>query len=287
MWVNSEQLKDLKIIDKHIKNSFKDLNVSEFKKLLVNLFMKTGYQIELIPDNNIDIIASNRNNRISIKIMKNDDSHLVTDEELEELLASNSIKKHNSNVTILITTSDFTKEAYKLAKKNSIETWNKEKIFQKIEESIFATMLINRKVSSEEEFKFYNDKNTGSSARDLKEFIEILDKVGPDVLKHHIQSGEFEIWIKDKFQYNSLATTLSFKSGKGDTDSREYIILSKGGKVLKGVVLNRVRETIFHDYCEIFSFRFIPHPSRNHWSNILEGKIWYPSPNLENSSFDD
>ena len=283
MWVNLEQIKDLETIDKHISNGFKDLIFSDFKNLLFNLFLKTGYNIELSSDN-IDFIASERRNVILIKIVKNDQDQL-TYEELEEFLASDSIKKYNSNKIIFITISDFTEEIYKLAKNSSIEIWNKEKLGQKIEESVFATMLINRKVPDNEEFKFY-DKNTGYSAVDLREFIEILDIVEPDVLKHHIQSGEFEKWIRDQFQYNSLATTLSFRSGRDDTNSREYIILSKGGKVLRGVVINRVRETIFHDYCEIFGFRFIPNPSRNSWSNILEGKIWYPSPNLENISFE-
>jgi len=73
-------------------------------------------------DHGVDIIAKKNGNTIAVQVKKWAPHNLVGAKEVQMLLGS--MFRHKADKCILMTTSDFTEQAYEQAKDSPIELWN-------------------------------------------------------------------------------------------------------------------------------------------------------------------
>jgi HJR/Mrr/RecB family endonuclease len=123
-WGTPLQVEEWKRIDIGLHNRFADYSPREFEKLVAKLFTAMGYEVRLGPyvgDYGADIIACKDNRRVLIQCKKYARGHLVGNREVRDALGAVWSK---ADKAILVTTSDFTEQAYEQAKGAPIELWN-------------------------------------------------------------------------------------------------------------------------------------------------------------------
>lgn len=102
-------------------NSFSKLSGSDFENLLYHLYVAMGYSVQLIGktgDQGGDLIATKNQERILIQAKCYKDWN-VGNSAVQEAAAAK--KHHDCNKAMVITTSNFTREAMELAKTNYVE----------------------------------------------------------------------------------------------------------------------------------------------------------------------
>jgi len=98
-----------------------DLSGTEFEKLLYRLFEKLGYVVEHTGhtgDQGGDLIIQRGQDRIVVQAKAYKEWHVGNDAVQQVVAAKNF---YNCNSAIVITTNDFTKEAFELAKSNNVK----------------------------------------------------------------------------------------------------------------------------------------------------------------------
>ena len=123
-WGTMQQVTEWERIDTALRNNFADYSPREFEKFIARLFKKMGYEVRLGPyvgDYGVDIIAQKDDRRILIQVKKYARGHLVGNREVRDALGAIWGK---ADKAIIITTSDFTEQAYEQAKDAPIELWN-------------------------------------------------------------------------------------------------------------------------------------------------------------------
>ena len=112
------------------KEAFMKMDPYEFEIFVSHLLNKMGYETRITrkskgdhgSDFGVDIIAKKNGNIIAVQVKKWAPFHLVGAEEVQKLLGAKY--KYKADKCILITTSDFTEQAYEQAKDAPIELWN-------------------------------------------------------------------------------------------------------------------------------------------------------------------
>lgn len=133
------QVREWKKIDIGMQNDFRDLSPREFEEFVAELFTRMGYQVELTPyvkDYGADVVARKGKGRVLIQVKKYEPRHHVGARDVQRALGSRW--KYRANKSILITTSDFTKEAKKQSEGAPIQLWNRELLYEKIDRYILS-----------------------------------------------------------------------------------------------------------------------------------------------------
>lgn len=111
--------------------NFQELSGSDFEKLLYRLYEKMGYSIQLtgkVGDQGGDLVATKDQERILVqaKCYRN---FSVGNDAIQQAVAAKNF--YGCNKTMVVTTSNFTREALDLAKANGVDLISKE-ILQKL-----------------------------------------------------------------------------------------------------------------------------------------------------------
>jgi len=137
--------KDMKDIHHKIiiDTKYESMQPFEFEKFIAKLFNEMGYSAKVTSktgDFGIDIIAKKSRDIVAIQAKKYSAGNKVGNRAVQRLIGSMSYKDYKANKGILITTSDFTNQAYNQAEGNPVELWNKEYL-NKMVEKYFKTNL--------------------------------------------------------------------------------------------------------------------------------------------------
>jgi len=100
------------------------LNGYEFEKFIGHLFQKMGYLVEELPlsgDQGADLLLTKFGEKTVVQAKHY--THKVSNKAIQEVVAA--IKYYRARKAIVITTAEFTKSAYKLAKANEVELIDK------------------------------------------------------------------------------------------------------------------------------------------------------------------
>ena len=123
-WGTTEQVEEWKRIDIGLNNHFAHYSPREFEVFIAKLFQKMGYKVTLGPyvsDYGVDVIAEKDNRRILIQVKKYSPENLVGNRVVRETLGA---IWNRADKAIIITTSDFTEQAYEQARGAPVELWN-------------------------------------------------------------------------------------------------------------------------------------------------------------------
>jgi len=118
-----------------LSTNFTLISPFDFENFVANLFNTMGYETEVTNktgDYGIDVIAKKEGEIIAIQCKKYQEGNHVSNREVQRLLGSMQLKDLKANKGILITTSDFTKQAYFQAEDTPIELWNKETLHETV-----------------------------------------------------------------------------------------------------------------------------------------------------------
>ena len=99
----------------------------EFEHLIGDLFKSKGYKSTVTQgsgDYGIDVVARKGNEVLAIQAKKYSPGNNVGNREVQMLLGAMQFRKVEASKAILITSSDFTKQAVEQAKGAPIELWN-------------------------------------------------------------------------------------------------------------------------------------------------------------------
>lgn len=102
-------------------HDFNTLSGSDFERILQRLYEKMGYAVKLsgrVGDQGGDLVATNGQERLVIQAKRYKDMSVGND-AVQQVTAAK--KLYDCNKAVVVTTSDFTKEAIELAKANDIE----------------------------------------------------------------------------------------------------------------------------------------------------------------------
>lgn len=124
-WATSEQVRTWKEIEYGINSNFLDISHFDFEKFIAKLFEKMGYHVELTPktsDYGIDIIAKDDKGKIAIQVKQYKNGNNIGNETIQNLLGA--MWRMKAYKAIIITTSDFTRQARIQAEDSPIELWN-------------------------------------------------------------------------------------------------------------------------------------------------------------------
>jgi len=113
-----------------LSTNFTLMSPFDFENFVAKLFTAIGYKTELTNkiggDYGVDVIAKKDEEIIVIQCKKYHESNYVGNREVQMLLGAMQLKGLKANKGILITTSNFTKQARLQAEDNPIELWDKE-----------------------------------------------------------------------------------------------------------------------------------------------------------------
>jgi len=138
-WGTPSQVEEWKRIDIGLKNHFADYSPREFEKFVARLFSAMGYQVSLGPyvgDYGADIMAHKDNRRVLIQVKKYAQGNLVGNKEVR---GTHGAVWGKADKAILVTTSDFTEQAYEQAKGGPIELWNYRTLEEYVEKYLVKT----------------------------------------------------------------------------------------------------------------------------------------------------
>ena len=140
VWVTPEQAREWKFIEVDLDNNFQKLSPRAFEKAIADLFKKLKYDVKLLPyagDYGADLIIKKENTTTLIQCKKYKEKNNVGAPTVQRTLGS--MYKYEASKAIIITTSDFTKQAWIQAQKAPIKLWNKRKLREQFEIAYLKT----------------------------------------------------------------------------------------------------------------------------------------------------
>lgn len=120
-----------------LSTNFNFMSPYDFEEFIAKLFNSQGYKTEVTKktgDYGVDVIAENGLEKIAIQCKKYQEGNSVGNQTVQMFLGAMQLKDLKANRGIIITTSEFTKQAYMQAEGNNIELWNKNVLHQKVRE---------------------------------------------------------------------------------------------------------------------------------------------------------
>lgn len=115
----------------YLDTTFCGLTPYEFERYIAKLFEAMGFQTNVTKssgDFGIDVIAKNNIETLAIQAKKFSNKNLVGNVDVQKLLGAMGFKDYKADRCILITTSNFTKQARLQAEGNPIELWDFDKL---------------------------------------------------------------------------------------------------------------------------------------------------------------
>ena len=116
-----------KITEEDIKNNFRRFEPYEFEELIGKLFSAKGYKVEVTKksgDYGVDVLAKAGHDIVAIQV-----KHWklpVGGPDVHKTLGS--MLTYGANRALVVTTSDFTNQAYEIANTTPVELWNGERV---------------------------------------------------------------------------------------------------------------------------------------------------------------
>jgi hypothetical protein len=138
-WGNADQVDRWKKLYGGLASDFADRSPHEFEDFIAELFTKMDYSTERTPltgDYGADVIAKKGEEVIAVQVKKNKLGNDVGVKDVNQVLGS--MHRYKANKAIVITTSDFTLAARKLATTAPVDLWNREKLYEMIERRFFG-----------------------------------------------------------------------------------------------------------------------------------------------------
>jgi hypothetical protein len=132
-WGTPEQVTEWRRIAFGLNDRFADYSPREFEEFIASLFSKMGYNVALSSyggDYGVDIMAQKDNRRLVIQAKKYAQGNLVGNRVVRDTLGA---LWSRGDKAILITTSDFTEQAYQQAEGAPIELWNHRTLSEYVE----------------------------------------------------------------------------------------------------------------------------------------------------------
>ncbi|MCH8004277.1 MAG: restriction endonuclease [Nanoarchaeota archaeon] len=124
-WGTPHQIKEWKKVKYGIKSNFMNMSHFQFEEFIAKLFRKMGYNAEVTKrtgDYGVDIIARGKGDKIAIQVKHNKIGNNVGNITIQKALGATYTI--NANKVIVITTSDFTRQAREQTRSAPIKLWN-------------------------------------------------------------------------------------------------------------------------------------------------------------------
>lgn len=125
-----------------LSTNFSFMSPYDFEEFIASLFNSLGYKTSVTSrtgDYGVDVIAENDLERVAIQCKKYQGGNSVGNQTVQMLLGAMQLKRLKANRGIIITTSQFTKQAYIQAEETDVELWDKDILHQKIREHLIGT----------------------------------------------------------------------------------------------------------------------------------------------------
>lgn len=138
-WGTPKQVDKWKKLYTGLTCDFMDRSPKEFEEFIAELFTKMGYSTSTTPlsaDYGADVIAKKESETIAVQIKRYKPGNKVGVKDLNQVLGS--MYRYNADKAIMITTSDFTLAARKLARTAPVELWNRAKLYEMIDKHYFG-----------------------------------------------------------------------------------------------------------------------------------------------------
>lgn len=138
-WGTPSQVIRWKKLYTGLASDFMDRSPRQFEEFVSELFEIMGYSTSLTTlskDFGADVIAKKDNDTIVIQVKRFRPDNKVGVKEINQVLGS--MHPYNANRAIVVTTSDFTSDARKLARRAPVELWNRAKLYEQIESHFFG-----------------------------------------------------------------------------------------------------------------------------------------------------
>lgn len=139
-WGKPKDVEKWKKLAEHMKNRFSTMNHFEFEEFVGELFKKMGYNVTITKktgDYGVDLVAKVDKDVIAVQVKRYAHGNNVGAEEVQELLGASW--KYKANKAILVTTSDFTRQAAEQSKEAPIELWDKDYLYKLIRKYMLPT----------------------------------------------------------------------------------------------------------------------------------------------------
>lgn len=167
----------LEEIKQSIPNRFTNTSPYHFEEFICELFRDSGYQGEITKstgDFGADVILTKDNSRTAVQVKRYERENLVGVKEINQVIGGREYYKCDK--AIIITTSDFTKAAKKLAEQTNIELWNWDKLYSEIKRVYLEGKGI---------YEFFKDKEVSISENQIKpkseNFSFSIDKIEENI----------------------------------------------------------------------------------------------------------
>ncbi len=107
-----------------MSNNFASIDPYEFEVIVATLFQDMGYDVKVTKKGNdfgVDVIATSESEKVAIQVKKWAKGNNVGNRDVQRLLGAMQLSTIKATKSILITTSDFTRQARKQAVDTPIE----------------------------------------------------------------------------------------------------------------------------------------------------------------------
>lgn len=118
-----------------LSSNFSFMSPYDFEEFVAKLFNKLGYNTRTTSktgDYGVDVIAENGFEKVAIQCKKYHEGNTVGNQTIQMLLGAMQLQGLKADRGVVVTTSHFTRQAYKQAEDNNVELWDKDILHQAV-----------------------------------------------------------------------------------------------------------------------------------------------------------
>lgn len=118
-----------------LSSNFSFMSPYDFEEFIAKLFNKLGYNTRTTSktgDYGVDVIAENGFEKVAIQCKKYHEGNTVGNQTIQMLLGAMQLQGLKADRGVVVTTSHFTRQAYKQAEDNNVELWDKDILHQAV-----------------------------------------------------------------------------------------------------------------------------------------------------------
>lgn len=118
-----------------LSSNFSFMSPYDFEEFVAKLFNKLGYNTittSKTGDYGVDVIAENGFEKVAIQCKKYHEGNTVGNQTIQMLLGAMQLQGLKADRGVVVTTSHFTRQAYKQAEDNNVELWDKDILHQAV-----------------------------------------------------------------------------------------------------------------------------------------------------------
>jgi len=138
-WGTPEQVEKWKKLYTGLTSDFMDRSPREFEEFISELFTKMGYSTSLTTqskDFGADIVAKKDGETTVVQVKRYKLGNVVGVNDVNQVLGSMHL--YDADRAVVVTTSNFTLDAKKLARTAPVELWNRAKLYKMIQHYFFG-----------------------------------------------------------------------------------------------------------------------------------------------------